>query len=556
MPLLLALSAVLLMGWFSPEISDTDFWWHLKTGQYISENHALPVPDPFAYTSSLGKPAYPGEERTRYFNLTHEWLTQWMFYGIYRAAGFAGIVLFRAALLTAFCALAGLIAWRRRGCLHLALAAAFAAAGVASGFALDRPFIVTFVLLAATIAILEFRRPLWLLPPVLLLWANCHGGFFLGWVVLAAYSAEAVFLRWRKQPLADDHRLWIACALAIALSGLNPNGFRIPWILAAYRQSYLTSRLLEWAPPGLWPPHWWSVLLVAAAACLWWARRRVRPVDWILFAAFTAAALTASRNVILIGLAAPILLASYLPAWKRAVPAALDWAAAAVLLACLSAGIAQGSFFQLRANDWKWPSRAADFLLAHHLAAPLFNTYEFGGYLIWRLWPQERVFIDGRSLNESVFLDYARILYNHDESGGKSAQELLDQYGVEIIVVNGFEYTTGNVYMLAPALADPQQTAWKLVPAGDPEAMVFMRHPPAGIDPLPSLAVFDQLESQCDLHIQREPRYTRCARSLGQVFLKVGDAARARRWLATYLRLPHESDPQAEQALQQLLGGR
>ena len=114
-PILLALPAVLLMGWFSPEISDTDFWWHLKTGQYIYEHHALPVPDPFAYTSAMGAPAYAGEERTRYFNLTHEWLTQWLVYGIYRAAGFGGVVLFRAALLTAFCGIAGWIAYRRCG---------------------------------------------------------------------------------------------------------------------------------------------------------------------------------------------------------------------------------------------------------------------------------------------------------------------------------------------------------------------------------------------------------------------------------------------------------
>jgi len=553
--LLLLASAVLLMGWFSPEISDTDFWWHLKTGQYIFEHHALPVPDPFAYTTSMGGPAYSGEERTRYFNLTHEWLTQWLLYAIYRAAGFRGVVVVRAAMLTAFCGIAGLIAYRRCGGFYRALGVALAAAGVAAGFALDRPFIVTFVLLGATIAILEFNRRLWLLPLVLAIWANCHGGSFLGWVVMGAYSAEAIFLRLWKKPLADDRRLWIVCAVSIAVSGLNPNGYRIPWILAAYRNSYLTSRLIEWAPPSLWPPHWYGVLLFAAAAVLVWARRRVRLVDWMLFAAFTAAALTASRNVILIGLLAPILLASYLPQWKRAIPAALDWAAAAVVLGWLTAGIALGSFFQLRANDWKWPSGAADFLLAHHVQQLMFNTYEYGGYLIWRLWPRERVFIDGRSLNESVFLDYARILYNHDESGGKSAQELLDQYGVEIILMNGFEYTTGNVYLLAPALADPRQTEWKLV-YGDPEAMVFMRHPPPGVEPLASLAVFDRLEAECDLHIQREPRYTRCARSLGQVFLKVGDAVRARRWLAAYLRLPHDPDPQAEQSLQQLLNGR
>src|SRR5947209_15569905 len=112
--LLLFLSGVLLLGIFSTEISDPDFWWHLRTGQYIMEQRALPVPDPFAYTTALARPAYPAEPRTRSFNLTHEWLAQVLMFGIYRAGGFAGIVLGRATALAGFCALAGFAAYRRR----------------------------------------------------------------------------------------------------------------------------------------------------------------------------------------------------------------------------------------------------------------------------------------------------------------------------------------------------------------------------------------------------------------------------------------------------------
>ena len=82
----------------------------------------------------------------------------------------------------------------------------------------------------------------------------------------------------------------------------------------------------------------------------------------------------------------------------------------------------------------------------------------------------ERTFIDGRALSESVFQDYARILYNHDASDGQpSGEDLLARYGVQVIVMNTFEPSTGPIYLLAPSLADPAQTAWKLVyndPAG------------------------------------------------------------------------------------------
>ena len=551
-PLLMALSAVLLVAWFSPEISDPDFWWHLRTGQYICEKHSLPVPDPFAYTTATARPAYAGEERTRDFNLTHEWLAQALFYLIYRAAGFGGVVLFRAAMLTAFCALAGLLAWRRCGGFYGALAAAFATAGVASGFAVDRPYLVTFVLLASTIAILETRRSMWLLPPLFLIWANCHGGYFLGWVVVAAYSAEALVLKWRKQPLPGARRLWIVSAVAVLASGVNPNGFRILEILLYYRSSYMTSRLLEWAPPRLWPPGEFTLLLFGAAALLLWARRRVRLVDWLLFLAFAMAGLSAQRNTFLIGFLAPVLMASYFP-WKPRLPVFAPYAAAALVVGALGVGIARGSFFQLRAAEWKYPAGAADFLLAHHVTDPLFNTYEYGGYLIWRLWPQERVFIDGRALSESTFMDYGRMLYNHDASGGKSAEELLDGYGIQAIAMNSFEYTNGLVYLLAPALADPARTDWKLV-YSDAQAMVFMRHPPAGVLPLDSLRVLDHMEAECALHVEREPQYPRCARGLGQVFEQVGDFARALRWIGVYLAHPHEPDLEAEQEYQRLLG--
>jgi hypothetical protein len=559
--MLLVLSAILLLGLFSREISDPDFWWHLRTGEYIATAKRLPVPDPFAYTTAMARPAYPGEERTRHFNLTHEWLAQVLLFAIYRTSGFGGIVLVRAAMLTALCGLAGAVAWRRRRSFYGALAGAFLTASVAREFAVDRPYQVSYLLLACTIAVLETRRWMWLLPPVFLIWANCHGGFFLGWLALGAYSAEAVVLGLRKRPRnRPDPRareLWTVSALSILVSGANPNGFQIFRTLLDYRASFMTEHLLEWAHPQLWPPSAFSMLLATAAMVLLWARRRVRIVDWLLFTAFACAALTAQRNTILIGYLAPVLIVTYLP-WKFRLPkaGAPDSSAAiatALLVAGgLAAGVAGGSFFQLRAAEWRYPAGAARFLLAHDVTQPLFNTYEYGGYLIWRLAPRQRVFIDGRALSETLFMDYARILYNHDASDGKSGQELLDQYGVQVIVMNTFEYVNGLVYVLAPALADPQQTTWKLV-YSDAQALVLMRTPPPGVQPLDSLQVLTHMEAECELHITRDPRYTRCARGLGQVFAKVGDRKRARQWIGAYLDRPHPPDPEAEQAYQQLL---
>src|SRR5438552_67363 len=92
----LSLSLICLIGLFSTEIADTDFWWHLKTGQYLVEHRSLPVPDPFAYTTSLNISNYPSEDQVRHFNLTHEWLAQALLFMAYSLAGFPAIIFVRA----------------------------------------------------------------------------------------------------------------------------------------------------------------------------------------------------------------------------------------------------------------------------------------------------------------------------------------------------------------------------------------------------------------------------------------------------------------------------
>jgi hypothetical protein len=545
-PALLALAALLLLGLFSPPVADTDFWWHLKTGEYMAQSHSLPVPDPFAWTTAKVPLAYPAEEQTRRFNLTHEWLAQLMLYLVWRVGGFAGVVAARALSLTLVCAVVAVVCARRCGSFFGGLAGALACASVLSTFALDRPYQVTFLFLALTLAAMEFRRFLWALPALFLVWANCHGGYFLGFVVLGAYCAEGL---WQRR---NDRTLWLVTAVCVAVSAINPNGLAVFRTLLDYRASYMQGRLLEWARPTLWPPAAWSVLLVAAWVLMLIERRKVRLADWLLLAAFTAAALTALRNTAFIGILAPVWIAGAWP-WRGALPGFARVLSPATLLAGVAALPIVGGYFQFRAAEWKYPAGAADFLQAHQVSDPLFNTYEHGGYLIWRLAPRERVFIDGRALSDSLFLDYARILYNHEDNDGKpSGEQLLDRYGVGTIVMNTFEPATGNVYVLAPALADPAQKTWKLV-YSDPQSVVFMRNPPPGVAPLNSLDVFTHMEAECSLHLENEPEYPRCARSLGEVFLKIGDRLRARRWLATYLEKSRQADPEAQLALQQLM---
>ena len=514
----LVLTAVCLLGLFSTEIADSDFWWHLKTGQYLVETHRLPVPDPFSYTAGP-------TNSLQHFNLTHEWLAQAIMYGVYALGGFTAVILVRALLLTGMCALAGALAARLSGDFYLGIAAAFAAASLAVNFAADRPGLATFFFVALFLFLLEWQRAPWLLPPLMLLWANCHSGFFLGWLILLAYSIR-------------NRRLWPVAACAIAISAVNPNGFGVISTLLAYRKSPMTANLVEWSPPLAWgPPYSFDLLFYTAVVVLAISWRKVRLPHWILFAAFSIASWMAFRNVMLTAILAPVLIAAYLPGrWRT--PRILAWAVPPAIAIGIAAGISQGAFFQLRSADWTIPAGAADYLLANHIRGPIFNTYEQGGYLIWRLAPQLRVFIDGRALNETVYRDYHQILFNEgypaDQITGPRA-ELLDRYGVEAVIMNALDYPSGALYPLAIALANPASEDWYLA-YEDAQAVVFLRRPAPGTMVLANKLgrLLKHLDTECESYIEHSPDTPLCARTLADYWMRNQAMGPAQRMMDLY----------------------
>jgi hypothetical protein len=459
------------------------------------------------------------------------------------------MVLFRAACVAGFCLAVGWIVWRRTANFWLAIGAVFAASTVARGIAVDRPFVVTYLLLAGTMLILERRRPLWVLPLLFVLWANVHGGYFVGWIVLGAYCAEALLARLRGKPPADERALWMASIASIAASALNPAAYGVIPGMFAYRQSFLQNTLREWHSPALWPLSWFTALLAASIVMLAMGWRRVRVADWLLFGVFTVLALMARRNIVFIALIAPIVIASYLPKFKRALPRAAEYAFAAVIVLIAGERVASGHAFQLRATLWKFPDGAVQFLKRHNVSAPMFNLYEWGGYLMWAAWPQEKTFVDGRALNESVFRDYLKIALNT-----RSAQELLDRYGVQVLLLQGFEYGNGTVYFLGASLSDPAQTRWKLV-YQDNTAMVFMRNPPPGVHPLPPGEVLTSLEAQCRNQIEHQPSVPRCARGLGDLYARLNLLDRSRQWIESYRSLNGSLDPEIDRLYEQIRSG-
>ena len=228
-------------------------------------------------------------------------------------------------------------------------------------------------------------------------------------------------------------------------------------------------------------------------------------------------------------LAGGVLLFAYLPVDETAAAGLAPYLTAFALLAASLFYLRTGEAFQFHEAAWQLPTRAADFLATHKVEARLFNTYENGGYLVWRLWPMQKDFIDPRGLSEQAFADYQRILgYAPD------VDQLLNKYGIQVLVLDGFDRFTGQVRGLSIALSDPGQKAWKLMQA-DEKGVVFMREPPAGVQPLPNAEALHSIELQCQQQLDHDPRHPGCANGLAQIFTTiVGDPARAARWSSIY----------------------
>ena len=321
----------------------------------------------------------------------------------------------------------------------------------------------------------------------------------------------------------------------------------------------MTANLIEWHPPSLWgPPYGFDILLYAAPLVLVLSWRKVRLAHWILFAAFTWASLSAFRNTPLIGFLSPVLIAAYFP-FRVKVPPVLAWAPPILAAAIAAVGLAQGRFLQFRVAAWTIPEKAADYLLEHHVTGPIFNTWEQGGYLIWRMAPDERVFIDGRSLSETVYRDYNQILFNAGSIADQVAgprEELLNRYGVQAVVMNAMDYVSGTLYPLALALANPTGTEWQLV-YDDSQAVVFLRHPPPGTPVLSNKLgrLLRHLDRECAAYIENSPDTPVCARTLGYYWLHNQVKDEARSMLLLYLSHAQQRDAQAERTLRELDAG-
>jgi len=391
---------VLFIGLFAMaarNVTDPDVWWHLKTGQYIAEHKSVPRADPFSFTRG-GKPW-----------IAHEWLTELFLYETWRYTGWGGLIVIFAAILCA----AFLLLYLRCGSPpYIAGVATLVAAWTTMPVWGVRPQVISLLLTSLWLLILERSeknpRLLWCTLPLTLLWVNLHAGFALGLALFALFLAGNLLERAVGHSQQDAKRMRTAAfilLLDLLLVPLNPNGMRMFFYpVETLRSSAMQSYIAEWASPNFHHAEYWPFLLLILAtfAALGWSRRGVRPRGILLLIVSLYAGLVSIRMIPLFALIAIPLLAGRIGEWPRAQhPNAsgrmfINGGIVLAMAVFAAFHVVHVIRFQPQAEMQNFPVRAVAFLKTHP-ADRVFNHYDWGGYLIWKLYPETRVFIDGRA---------------------------------------------------------------------------------------------------------------------------------------------------------------
>jgi len=215
----LVLAAFLFLHVTQP-VADTDFWWHLKTGEMMVQQKGLLDTDPFTFSAE-------GEHTTREsLILKSYWLWEVTAYGLYATLGFKGIFLLN--LLTIGTLAATLIYRMKRYAINWGIAAPLLTAGfvLLRSYHLERPQVISFLFAAILLGfMLEVRQGgkfRWTMPLTMCLWANLHGGFVVGDIILGCFAAGAV-IEYRKDFPRMKHVLLMSL-FGIGASLLNPVG--------------------------------------------------------------------------------------------------------------------------------------------------------------------------------------------------------------------------------------------------------------------------------------------------------------------------------------------
>lgn len=441
-------------------LTDFDYFWHLKTGEYIVKLGALPQGDIFSFTY-LNQPW-----------VLHEWLFEVVLYGMFVWLGPFGVKL----LTTAF-AMAAL------GITYLTLKRFSASPSIAFGLLLaacipfslgiaPRPQLVTYVFFASFLyALLHYKyfqatRHLFLLPLLMVIWVNAHGGYLVGIMLFGLFVVceWANYLIFSARDSKKQHQLrqlTIAAATTTIASAINPEFFAhwlYPFQVAGMD---VTRQISEWKSPGFqdWGTRSYLLLVLAFFISYTYMPRKPDLTELIIPTFFMLLGFAAIRHVPLATLALMPFIAIALARNNPAVACAawhrtklwqfykkwigggkqvnhgehwLNWLSLFIIALGLTAYYPVYNARIENQINAILPVKAADFIKSTGINGRMFNSYNFGGYLIYRLYPEQKVFIDGRAdmYGDDFVNEYVKIA--KVQPGWEKA---FDKYNIDYVII-------------------------------------------------------------------------------------------------------------------------
>ncbi len=378
---------------------DADLWVHLNTGRHLAQTGGLPYPDPFSF--SAGETIWTA----------HEWVAQWVIYQLVSSTGVGATTLVFGVLIgLVWLIVERTLAAHGVGPWPRALAVGAGALAVVP-FGGIRPLQFGLLCAAAVLALLLWHRrtgtrAVWLVPLVFVAWANLHASFPVGLLSIGAIGADWAWRRLRLpgpgSARRTDIRVIVAVgALSVGALLVNPAGARL--IAQPFWQWGLEVRRFnsDWQPPEAGSLTWWLfvVFLVFLGGAIAWGRGRISPALLVTMAVLLWAGFGSRKLMVFAAVLAPMLLAEPLGNWPNVRVKAPAWVERSVAAGVVGVALGLAVVFAPRTlagpTVTPMPAEARAFLSGSG-ATRVFNTYHWGAYLTWDLWPQTRTYADGR----------------------------------------------------------------------------------------------------------------------------------------------------------------
>lgn len=461
---------------------DADTGHHIRAGEYILDTKSVPKEDIFSFIS----PPLPWTD--------HGWLSQVVMAVIHKKSGMTGIVIFFAALISAVYFLLFRMLRAQSDQIILAVAVTGLAVGVSQIHWLARPHIFSHLMTVGWYFLLNAhqtgaRKSLWILPALMALWVNLHGGFIIGFILLALYytvnfiPAVAATGEVREEARRKTREILWVIAASLAAAALNPTGWKI--LLFPFRvlsNQFMMDHIREYVSPNFHNIEIlaFKFLILILLALFASAPKKPRPVDILLVIVFANMALYSARHIPLFAfISAPIvfrLAESLMIEYGRAGGflrrkseeiassdrSALGYVWPAVAVLAVSVWAAGGGVRFAFDPNLK-PVAAVEFLKREPIRGNMFNDDEFGDYIIYAAWPEYKVFFDGRSdmYGEDRLKEYYKIKGFERDWG-----DVAEKYGI------GWIIDDSNSLLSRYLLKD---TAWRRIYA-DTVASIYVRN--------------------------------------------------------------------------------